>query len=117
MGLFIFSAVDDFGDHGYIGLSIIKFDHDRDSAFLDTLLLSCRILGRDIELWMMQSILNKLKEDGIKTLEIEYIETERNALVKDFLSKCDSNFEKLYNSGNKITLPTSDVIVDVNTMY
>ena len=114
---FIFSAVDDFGDHGQIGMSIIKCDYDNNSAFLDTFLLSCRILGRDIESWMMQSILNQLNKDGIGTLEIEYLETERNKLVKDFLSKCDSNFKKLYNLGNKLTLSTSEAITDVDDMY
>ena len=114
---FIFSAVDDFGDHGQIGLSLIKYDYDTNSAFLDTFLLSCRILGRDIELWMMQSILNKLNNDGIKILEIEYLKTERNGLVASFLSKCDSNFKKLYNSGKKITLSTCDTIIDVHKMY
>ena len=114
---FIFSAVDDFGDHGQIGLSLIKYDYDNKSAFLDTFLLSCRILGRDIELWMMQSILNKLNKDGITILEIEYLETERNGLVRRFLSECDSNFEKLYNSGKKIRLSTCDTIIDVHKMY
>lgn len=114
---FIFSAEDDFGDHGQIGLSIIKNNYDNSSAFLDTFLLSCRILGRDIELWMMQSILNKLNKDGIKTLEVEYLETERNGLVRDFLSKCDSSFKKQYNSGKNITLSTCKAIVEVNKMY
>ena len=113
----IFSAVDDFGDHGQIGLSFIKYDYDNKSAFLDTFLLSCRILGRDIELWMMQSILNKLNKDGITILEIEYLETERNGLVRSFLSECDSNFEKLYSSGKKIRLSTCDTIIDVHKMY
>lgn len=114
---FIFSAVDDFGDHGQIGLIIIKRNYDLGSAFLDTFLLSCRILGRNIELWMLQSILNELNENGIKTLEIEYIETERNGLVKDFLSKCDSNYQKIYDAGKKINLSTSNTIVDINNMY
>jgi FkbH-like protein len=114
---FIFSAVDDFGDHGQIGLSLIKYNYDNKSAFLDTFLLSCRILGRDIELWMMQSILNKLNKDGITILEIEYLETQRNGLVRSFLSECDSNFEKLYSSGKKIRLSTCDTIIDVHKMY
>jgi FkbH-like protein len=114
---FILSAVDDFGDHGHIGLSVVKYNYDFSSAFLDTFLLSCRILGRDIELWMMQSILNKLNQDGIKTLEIEYIETERNGLVKDFLSKCDSNYKKMYDPVKKMTLSTSNTIVDIDNMY
>ncbi len=113
----IFSAVDDFGDHGQIGMSIIKCDYVKKSAFLDTFLLSCRILGRDIELWMMQRILNQLHEDGIEKLEIEYLKTERNGLVKDFLSKCDSKFKKIYNSGKKLILSTSTVIVDINDLY
>ena len=114
---FIFSAVDDFGDHGQIGMSIIKYDYDNNSAFLDTFLLSCRILGRDIESWMMQSILNQLNKDGIGTLEIEYLETERNKLVKDFLFNYDSDFKKLYALGNKLTLSTSVATIDVDNMY
>lgn len=115
----ISSAVDDFGDHGQIGLAIIKYDHNNKIAFLDTFLLSCRILGRDIELWLFQSILNDLHKDQIQTLEIEYIETERNKLVKNFLSKLDSNFKKLNSDNNsvKFNIKTNKQIINIKKMY
>lgn len=115
----ISSAVDDFGDHGQIALSIIKYDHANKIAFLDTFLLSCRILGRDIELWLLQSILNDLNKAEIQILEIEYIKTERNKLVKDFLTKCDSNFKKLKsdNDSVKFRIATEKQIINTKEMY
>ena len=99
---------------------IIRYD-SKDTAFLDTFLLSCRILGRDIEYWMFQSILNYLRKKGFLNLEIEYIKTDRNSLVGDFLSNCklDINHQQKDSDKNFISLnvSTKTSLVDVKTMY
>jgi len=117
---YICSAVDDFGDHGQIGVCIIKYGIDDNSAFLDTFLLSCRILGRDLELWMLQSILKKLKYAGINSLDVEYIKTDKNALLFDFLARVDaSQIESSNNTDTVIcmNLLTDLLLVDVEKMY
>ena len=117
---YICSASDDFGVHGQIGMYIIRYD-SKDTAFLDTFLLSCRILGRDIEYWMLQSVLNYLRKKGFLNLKIEYIKTDRNSLVGDFLSNCklDDNNQQKNSDKNFMSLnvATKTSLVDVKTMY
>ena len=116
--LFIISAVDRFGDHGKIGLAIIKYQID--NAFLDSFILSCRILGRYIEFWLLQTLINKIKQKKIGTLLIEYKKTERNVIVKDFLDSCKFILKKeLLNKNNTLQIKVSSEskIINVNSLY
>ena len=70
---------DKFGDHGLIALVIVRCTKDDPVAFLDTFLMSCRVLGRNIEGWIFNKIRQKLEQKGCKKLEAEYIQGERNS--------------------------------------
>ena len=89
------------------------------TAFLDTFLLSCRILGRDIELWMMQSVLNIVKENDIPYLQIQYLETERNKLVKEFLLDLCKDLEMKTSKNGEIMVkyPSSKSVVNIDSLY
>ena len=81
-------AVEDkFGDNGITGLTIIEIDKKNNTAQIDALLLSCRILGKSIEVAFVCYILNKLKESGIKEVYAKYLATAKNSQVKDFYEK------------------------------
>lgn len=82
---FLVHLEDKFGDHGNVGLVIAHFRHDPRVAFLDTFLLSCRILGRHIEAWMLQECVTQLQQKGAQILLAEFIPTERNAVASAFL--------------------------------
>ena len=76
---------DIFGNEGIIGESIIKLN--KDTAYIDTFLLSCRVIGRNVEYNFINKILEDLKKLGIKKVYAEYIPTKKNILVKDFYDK------------------------------
>jgi FkbH-like protein len=78
---------DRFGDHGITGSIIITIDHENRSAIIDTLLLSCRVLGKGIEEAFLNAMLNKLKESGIYLVYGTYIKTAKNEQVKDYYSR------------------------------
>ena len=80
---------DKFGDNGITGLSIIKVDGE--NAFIDTFLLSCRVLGKKIENEFMNYILNKLKVNNINYVKSEYIKTSKNSQTEEFYE--NFNFE------------------------
>lgn len=88
------SVMDKFGDNGITGTIIIKDD------YIDSLLLSCRILGKDIEKAFIKTILYLLKEDGTKIVKAEYIPTLKNMQVADFYDKCGFKLVS-ENTGNK----------------
>lgn len=83
--LFLAHLQDRFGDHGNVGLVIARMDADGQTAFLDTFLLSCRVLGRHLEAWMLAHCIAQLRERGCKRLLGEFLATERNAPAKNFL--------------------------------
>ena len=75
---------DKFGNEGIIGCAIIKLNGD--SAFLDAYMLSCRVLGRKVEHFFMNFVIEKLKKLNVNELNAVYKPTQRNAMLKTFLS-------------------------------
>jgi FkbH-like protein len=73
---------DKFGDNGLTGLIIILLE--KQTAYIDTLLLSCRILGKEIEYVFVKYILMKLKRIGIQQVQASYIKTAKNGQVEKF---------------------------------
>jgi len=76
---------DIFGSEGIIGEAIVKLENDE--AFIDTFLMSCRVIGRNVEYQFLDFIIDDLRKRGVKKIFGEYIPTKKNALVKDFYSK------------------------------
>ena len=75
---------DKFGDNGITGLAIIRIQNDL--ADIDTLLLSCRIIGRRIEYRFFDFLVDFLLEKGVNTIQAEYIKSLKNDQVKDLFN-------------------------------
>lgn len=75
---FVFSVgtKDKFGDNGIVGVVILKFQ--KKECKIDTFLLSCRVIGRNIEESMMSFIADFAKERGATILLGEYLPTVKN---------------------------------------
>lgn len=76
---------DKFGDNGITGLIMININHKE--AIIDSLLLSCRILGKRIEFEFMKYIILILKDKGISTLKAKFIKTKKNIQTENFFEK------------------------------
>ena len=98
---------DKFGDHGITGVFIIK-KLNSSEWFLDTFLLSCRIIGREIEKGILNYIINEAKKNGIKIIKSQYVRTEKNMPIQDFLPNCGfkqiNNFWE-YDLNNAFNMP------------
>lgn len=68
---------DRFGDSGVVGLMIVEAM----SAVwrINTLLMSCRVIGRTVETAMLAWLANQARLAGVRTLVGEYIPTRKNA--------------------------------------
>lgn len=75
-------VADKFGDNGITGTVMVSGDE------IDTFLLSCRILGKGIEVAFIKKVCAMLAESGAGSLKAKYIPTAKNAQVKDFYEKC-----------------------------
>jgi FkbH-like protein len=81
--ILVMDVSDRFGDYGLVGLAILE--RDRDSANLDTLLMSCRVLGRGVEDAFLSVIATLAAEQGLTQLVAPYHPGPRNSQVKQFL--------------------------------
>jgi len=95
--VFSFSVSDKFGDSGVTGLCIINFDKKNQTANIDTFLISCRIIGRNIEYAFMDYLVNFLKNNKVKNVIAKYVKTHKNEQVKDFYDKCSFSLIKSNN--------------------
>ncbi len=76
---------DKFGDHGLVSLMLaVPGDEGEAQALrIDTWLMSCRVISRTAEQFMLQSLLDHAKERGHTRIVGEYIPTRKNQLVVD----------------------------------
>ncbi len=85
--VFAFSVSDRFGDSGITGLCIVK-NLDVQEAVIDTFLMSCRVLGRNVEYAFMNWLIERLERQGARRVYARYVETAKNAQVKEFFDCC-----------------------------
>jgi FkbH-like protein len=83
---FSFTLDDKYGDNGLICVVILTKD-DKNMLFIDTWLMSCRVLKRGMENFVLNTIVNHAKEKGYSTIKGEYIPTAKNEMVKDHYLK------------------------------
>lgn len=98
---------DKFGDNGITGVFIIKKENEKE-WMIDTFLMSCRIMGRDIEKGIITYIINKAKKSGVEKIKASFFPTQKNKPVEDFLPNC--GFKKdgefwTYTIKSEIKLP------------
>jgi FkbH-like protein len=85
--VFAFSMSDKFGDSGVTGLGVVRTgEHNR--AVIDTFLMSCRVIGRDVEYAFMDHLMRHLKDRKVELVSAQYIKTQKNDQVKEFLDRC-----------------------------
>ena len=73
---------DKFGDHGLVSVVIMRKLSEKE-AFIDTWLMSCRVLKRGMEEFTVNCFVREAARQGIETLIAEYIPTAKNSMVKN----------------------------------
>ena len=80
------SVKDKFGDSGLTGVAIVSYADGKGK--IDDFLMSCRLMGRNIEFSFVDYMMSFLKEHGCRTVESQYIPTQKNKPVSYFFEKC-----------------------------
>ena len=75
-----FTLRDKFGDHGLI--SVLIMEKQPEALFIDSLLMSCRVLKRGMEEFIMNEIVRAARECGYNKLKAQYIKTPKNSMVE-----------------------------------
>ncbi len=74
---------DRFGEHGLISVVICK-KQSEDTLFIDTWLMSCRVLRRGVEGCLFDAIVKMALDNGFTYLTAEYLPTAKNKMVEHF---------------------------------
>lgn len=81
-----FTLRDKFGDHGLISVVILD-KQPQDVLFISEWLMSCRVLKRGMEEFIVDKILHTALDQGFRKVVGEYLPTPKNAMVKDLYER------------------------------
>jgi FkbH-like protein len=70
------AVTDKFGDEGVVGVVIVK--QKNEDWWIDTFLMSCRVIGRSVETAMLAKIVKDARAQGASRIIGEYIPTKKN---------------------------------------
>ena len=98
--IYTLKVSDKFGDSGIVGVIILE--KRCEVCLIDTLLMSCRMLGRDIEKALLFSGIRWAKKEACKEAVGLYIKTSKNSQVEDFYSQM--GFQELENDKENSTI-------------
>lgn len=77
---FSFTLEDKFGDNGLICVIILE-KQDKETLFINTWFMSCRVLKRGMENFTLNTIVEWAREHGFKRIIGEYLPTVKNGMV------------------------------------
>ena len=86
---------DKFGDNGITGAFIVQKNSSKE-WIIDTFLLSCRVMGREVEKSILGYIIEMAKKSGVEKIKADYIPTQKNKPIENFLPNCGFKKEDNY---------------------
>ena len=119
VNIFYLKLVDHVSDIGLVGVVILKYKEQL--AEIDTLLLSCRALGRGVEDAFIAFIKNIAHSRGCQYLSGKYIKSEKNAQVSNFYERSgfmqtkqsDHGSDWAYTLGNNVNVGPQWIRVNI----
>ena len=94
---------DKFGDNGVVSVLIGRINGEkRDELHMELWLMSCRVLKRDMEYAMMDTLVERAREAGIRKIVGYYYPTAKNAMVKDFYARMGFSLIRKDEQGNTV---------------
>ena len=102
--IYCINVSDRFGDNGITGAIFLKPIADN-QVEIETLLLSCRILGKGIEQAFLYYLLNKLRKEGFQKVYALYMPTAKNTQVADFYDRMGFTLSDIQNECKYYEIP------------
>ena len=98
---------DKFGDNGVVSVVIGRIDGK--ALHMELWLMSCRVLKRDMELAMLDTVVEEAKKRGIETVYGYYYPTAKNKMVRELYDFFGFSKQSEDEQGNTVwALNTSD---------
>lgn len=105
------SVADKFGDNGITGCVMVN------DSEIDTMLLSCRILGKGIEFAFVKTVFAMLRNEGVKELGATYIPTSKNGQVAEFWDKCGFSLVSEQEGAKYYSANTDSLNLEIEDYY
>jgi len=106
--------IDRFGDNGVIAIIIGRLNGDND-LYVDTWLMSCRVLGRQVEPTTLNLIAAEARRLGAGRLIGEYIPTKKNGMVKEHYAKLGFTDTKYDEAGGNLNMLDLTAFAPIDT--
>ena len=81
---FLTHLIDNYGDHGLISLVCAKI-YKNNFLYVENFLMSCRILGRYLEFWILNKIKEIAKKRKLNNIMFLFNQTKKNQPAKNFI--------------------------------
>lgn len=82
-------AVDQFGDQGIIAFALVR--KEKDLWHIESMLMSCRVVGRGIEDAFLAAIARRAEEEDASDIEVTFEQSEKNELARIFVERLFKN--------------------------
>ena len=98
--IYAFSLKDKFGEYGTVGLMDISIISKK-KAIIENFLMSCRVMGREVESTFLTEVVKTLQKMKLKEVEGIFVKGLKNKIVEDFYGQ--NSFKIIKNvKGKKI---------------
>ncbi|MGH7835646.1 MAG: HAD-IIIC family phosphatase, partial [Candidatus Binatia bacterium] len=99
----VVSVKDRFGDYGLVG--VIVFEARAEALVVDTLLLSCRALGRGVEHTVLARLGEIALSRGLARVELRCIPSGKNRPALDFVDALETGYKEFLEDGFLLKIP------------
>jgi FkbH-like protein len=96
---------DRFGDNGYVAAALAVQGAEGQWC-IDSLLMSCRVIGRQVETALLATVEERVRQRGAQTLLGEYLPTAKNQPAASFFS--EHGYEDVDGTGTQWRLTLAD---------
>ncbi|MBC7927885.1 MAG: HAD-IIIC family phosphatase, partial [Bryobacteraceae bacterium] len=100
-------VTDRFGDYGLVGVMILQAESD--GILVDTLLLSCRVLGRGVEHRMLAEAAGLAIAAGVEQVHVPFFHTGKNKPALDFVNSLPAAARVSQADGFVLTLDADQI--------
>lgn len=83
--IFTVHTKDKYGDNGLVSVLVLKISGEQ--ATIESFLMSCRVMGRNLEHVIANAVLGFCKNHGVKSVIGKYTMTAKNTPVKDLYTR------------------------------
>jgi FkbH-like protein len=98
------NVADRFGDYGLVGVAIFSTAAPR--LVVDSLLMSCRALGRGVEHRILAHLAERATASGCRVVEFPFAPTAKNQPALSFLGEVAGPYREETSAGLRFVIPT-----------